>query len=102
MVVVPACCSRVFQADLSAQFEFIQKAWVNNATFPFSNPAGHTGVDPIIGQSATPPDPADRSYQWPAKYGKPGTPVTAGFASFVKLKGGQYFFAPSIEGLKAL
>ena len=88
-----------FQADLSNQFEFIQNNWVNNPTFPFTNPAGQTGVDPIIGQGGT---PADRAYEWPSAYGQPGPTVTASFASHVTMKGGQYFFAPSIDGLKAL
>jgi deferrochelatase/peroxidase EfeB len=89
-----------FQADLGAQFEFIQKAWVNDAAFPLSNPAGRTGIDPVLGQGGT---PADRSYKWPAAYGKPGVdPITARFDAFVRMKGGQYFFAPSIDGLKAL
>ena len=88
-----------FQANLAAQFEFIQKSWVNLASFPFSNPAGDTGVDPIIGQGGT---AADRDYKWPAKYGKPGTPVVKSFASFITMRGGQYFFAPSLDGLKAL
>ena len=101
---LPAGCGfgllfQSFQANLKNQFEFIQNAWVNNAGFPFSNPAGNTGVDPIIGQGGT---PADRTYKWPKEYGKPGVPVTAPFASFVTMKGGQYFFAPSIDGLKAL
>jgi Dyp-type peroxidase family len=88
-----------FQADLAAQFEFIQKAWVNNAGFPFLVPPKNTGVDPLIGQGGT---PADRSYEWPSVYGTPGPPVTEEFASFVTMKGGQYFFAPSLDGLKAL
>lgn len=92
-----------FQANLSAQFEFIQKNWVNAPLFPFSNPPEippqKTGLDPIIGQGGT---PDDRSYAWPAHYGKAGAPVTESFAAFVKMKGGEYFFAPSIDGLKAL
>ena len=95
-----------FQANLATQFEFIQKAWVNNADFPFLNPPKHTGLDPIIGQTQPPvvPPATDphRDYQWPAKYGQVNPPVTATFAQFVNMKGGQYFFAPSIDGLKAL
>ena len=84
-----------FQANLSKQFEFIQQAWVNDPTFPKNG----TGIDPIIGQGGT---VADRLYKWPTKYGEPGEPTKASFAQFVKMKGGEYFFAPSIEGLKAL
>lgn len=91
-----------FQADLREQFEFIQKTWVNDAMFPNLIPARHTGIDPIIGQSPRPADPKDRSYEWPAEYGKPGAPVPKSFDAFVTMKGGQYFFAPSIDGLNAL
>lgn len=95
-----------FQANLKDQFEFIQTAWVNDATFPFtvppSTPPRHTGIDPIIGQSATPAPPTDRAYEWPSVYGQPGPTKPARFEQFVKMKGGQYFFAPSIDGLKAL
>lgn len=90
-----------FQADLAEQFEFIQKLWANNPTFPFTNPAGASGLDPIIGQGGT---AAHRQYLWPAEYGKPAPPppVASPFAQFVTMKGGQYFFAPSIPGLRAI
>ena len=91
-----------FQAELAVQFEFIQKIWANNASFPLSNPAGDSGIDPIIGQSVSPAPASDRTYAWPAVFGQAGTPVTKDFQQFVKMKGGQYFFAPSIAGLKAL
>ena len=84
-----------FQANLKDQFEFIQKSWVNDPTFPRNG----TGIDPIIGQGG---NAAVRLYKWPTKYGEPGEPTEASFAQFVKMKGGEYFFAPSIEGLKAL
>lgn len=87
-----------FQADLANQFEFIQRNWVDNPSFPFSNPAGHTGIDPLIGQAAS---ASDRDYDWPTGYNSPNR-IKATFGEFVHLKGGQYFYAPSIEGLKNL
>ncbi len=87
-----------FQTDLANQFEFIQKNWANLSSFPFSNPS-NSGVDPIIGQGGT---PADRQYKWFKKYGDASVVVTQGFESFIKMRGGQYFFAPSIDGLKSL
>ena len=91
-----------FQAKLADQFEFIQTAWANNAGFPFSNPAGTSGVDPIIGQSVAPPALGDRAYTWHPQYGKPAPATTARFEQFVQMKGGEYFFAPSLSGLQAL
>lgn len=88
-----------FQANFANQFEFIQSAWANNASFPFSNPAGNSGIDPIIGQS---PNSADRDYLWPQTYGQAAPTVPARFEAWVTMRGGQYFFAPSIDGLKNL
>ncbi len=76
---------------ITEQFEFIQKQWLNDAS-PFG-----------LGNA---PDPA--SGLWP-----PGSPrplvvtgrspeVRADLRSFVTTKGGEYFFVPSVPGLRSL
>jgi hypothetical protein len=57
-----------------------------------------TGLDPVIGQSSGGEPPQ----QWPNTWGK-ATPTTGfDFQGFVKMLGGEYFFAPSIGFLKSL
>ena len=77
------------------QFEFTQRAWVNNSNFRIVG----TGVDPLIGQPNGP-----SGQKWPVKYGKT---LSDGrddddFSGFVTMRGGEYFFAPSISFLKSL
>jgi Dyp-type peroxidase family len=85
-----------FQANIADQFGFIQKQWTNTVNFVRPN----TGIDPVIGQ------PVAKNYNWPAGYGEPriGKPQiqNAPFAGAVTLKGGEFFFAPSISFLKSL
>lgn len=98
------------QSSIIDQFEFIQKAWAN---FEFFLRPG-TGIDPVIGQApATPPSIAQ---QWPKEYGShneldfsSGAPQgTSPFfplgplGKWVTMRGGEYFFAPSISGIKAV
>lgn len=96
-----------FQSSIANQFAFIQKLWVNNEDFV----AGETGLDPIIGQ-ASPAEPPIQQ-RWPIQYGEQPDPDNPGgikppdtkpfsFDGFVKLKGGEFFFAPSIPFLKSL
>jgi Dyp-type peroxidase family len=81
-----------YQANIANQFEFIQAAWVNNPKFPVA----YAGSDPIIGQGAA-------SKGWFAKmYGIPSTLQKECFGQFVTMKGGEYFFTPSIAFLKSL
>jgi Dyp-type peroxidase family len=84
------CC----QADLSNQFEFLQRSWAGNASF--HKPG--SGKDPIIG---LPSDGSSRRLRFPDRWGNSGR-VVFGFHSFITLKGGEYFFAPSITFLKHL
>jgi deferrochelatase/peroxidase EfeB len=84
------CC----QADLSNQFEHLQRQWASNTNFPKPK----SGKDPVIGQSA---NGAVRRLEFPVPWGK-STRVPFGFQSFVTMKGGEYFFAPSIGFLKSL
>jgi deferrochelatase/peroxidase EfeB len=78
------CC----QSDLKNQFEFLQGTWSNTPEQPPSS-----GTDPISAQS-TP-----ENQLWPLKWDTPRK-VDLDFGGFVTLKGGAYFFLPSITSLK--
>jgi Dyp-type peroxidase family len=77
-----------YQNDIEKHFEFVQKFWVNNATFPPAPGLATPGEDPIIAQSASGPLLID-----PTK-----APVA--ISHFVTTTGGEYFFAPSISALQ--
>src|SRR5690606_23490485 len=79
-----------FQASIVDQFEFVQKAFCNTPSFPVPD----TGLDPIIGQAGNPK--FGRDYQFPAHYGQTSPAIPGTFEPFVHMRGGEYFFAPSI------
>jgi Dyp-type peroxidase family len=81
-----------YQSDIANQFEFTQISWANNPDFVKDN----TGIDPVIGQGESP-----TSQQQPIKWGEYAR-KTIDFQGFVSMKGGEYFFAPSISFLKSL
>lgn len=84
-----------YQADIARQFEFMQSRWANDPGFPRAVPP--TGPDPLIGQGP------GRGHQWPVAWGgRSGAHRAAGLRGFVTLQGGEYFFAPSISGLRRL
>ena len=90
-----------FQHNVEEQFEFIQRTWVDNEHFPKGiftlGLLGDTGDDPLIGQ-----DP-DEGQRWPKNWGDQNAGKKSfNFESAVTLKGGEYFFAPSIPFLCAL
>lgn len=83
-----------FQSNITDQFEFIQRNWANDKDLSIS--MRKEGVDPIAGQS----DANDqvKAQNWPTSWGGEDR-ASFSFSSFVKLKGGEYFFAPSISAL---
>ncbi len=81
-------------ANLSRQFEFVQQQWIN-----YGNDF-HLGEesDPVIGNRA-----GSSRYIIPGDPGKGEESfVCAGLPSFVTLKGGDYFFIPSITALQMI
>ncbi len=82
-----------FQADIALQFEFIQSS-LNNPDLPEKK----SGIDPISGQ--TPGRQSLSDLAWPRTWGNSGDIYKDIFNSCVSLKGGEYFFAPSISFLK--
>lgn len=91
-----------YQASIANQFEVIQKNWVNNPTFPTgaaTDPPGKSGIDPLIGQG----DRSDKG-SYPVIWDKKDNSnfKRAGLDPFVTMKGGEYFFAPSLSFLKRL
>jgi Dyp-type peroxidase family len=83
-----------FQASIRKQFAFMQRAWLNSPGFVLRE----TGIDPVTGQASS---PSAVKQTWSKQYG--GRPDTEfSFESYVHLKGGGYFFAPSIPFLRGL
>jgi hypothetical protein len=80
-----------------SQFDFTQSAWADNAGFP-GVPAGAAapGLDPVIGQGTRP----SQTYvnEWA---GSATTQVTA-VPQAVHMRGGEYFFMPSLAFLRSL
>jgi deferrochelatase/peroxidase EfeB len=86
-----------YNQKIAQQFKFTQQTWANNTNFPV--PGAH-GIDPVIGQGVNPPGDQKLPKQWdnPAA----GTSNNVAFAGFVKMKGGEYFFSPSLTFLRNL
>jgi len=81
-------------ASIKSQFEFVQQTWCNNPRFGGLN----DNKDPIIGDNA-------RSDQPSSHMTIPYRPVgrrTAAVPRFVTVRGGAYFFMPSITALRFL
>jgi Dyp-type peroxidase family len=78
-------------ANIRRQFEFVQQTWVNNPTFN----GLYNERDPLMGNN---PDGSDRAMTIPQ------SPLckTLGLPNFVTLKGGAYFFLPSLSALNFL
>jgi len=90
-----------FQANVEKQFEFIQRTWVDNPNFPdnvLNLPfQDDTGDDPLIGQDQ------NEKQRWPKQWGNSGAGRKKfNFEAAVMLKGGEYFFAPSLPFLNGL
>ncbi len=89
-----------FQANIEDHFEFIQRVWVDNNDFPSGTiplVQRDTGDDPLIGQDE------DEAQHWPKQWNDEDAGTKKfDFESAVKLKGGEYFFAPSRPFLAGL
>lgn len=79
-----------FQANIENQFNFIQARWANPVRFVKVG----VGPDPLIGQP-------QGTQKWPKKWGEAET-QDYGFKLWVIMKGGEYFFAPSLSFLSNL
>ena len=81
------------QSDIFNQFMFMQKSWANNQNFVKYK----TGLDAVTGQGTQ----QTGGQNWSKEWGKPDT-VQFDFSHFVTMKGGEFFFAPSMSFLKTI
>jgi Dyp-type peroxidase family len=77
-----------FNSDIAEQFEYTQRT--------LANPSGGTGADQVIAQGER------EDLLLPPAWGKPALKRVAPFEAAVTMRGGEYFFAPSLAFLRAL
>jgi len=80
-----------YQSSIINGFQFLQHSWANNLQFPPFTGQPAPGSDPLIGQ-----DPV-RSMIGLSPLNATGSTA---LPTFIVPKGGEYFFAPGISGLK--
>lgn len=83
-----------YQASIVDQFEHIIKNWCGDKDFPKQN----SGVDPLIGRSASEDQPQKWNLRW--NQGGSSNNVISGMEELIRFKGGEYFFAPSLSFLE--
>jgi Dyp-type peroxidase family len=81
-----------YMTSLTEQFEFTQAAWVNNADFVRPG----VGVDGVLSQRPAGQKKSETTWT----DGCSGKSGQFDFKTAVKLKGGEYFFAPSLSFLR--
>ena len=84
------------QSDIEQQFLVMQCGWSNNKDFLTQG----TGLDPIIGQGIK--DEEAPCQQWPVSTLGENHTIDFSFNDFIRCRGGEFFFAPSISFLKSL
>lgn len=84
-----------FNADISRQFEFIQYTWANYPKFKqlYADP------DPFIGVRENPEPGTEQNFTIPQQT---ANKYITDLKSFVTVKGGAYFFFPSVTTVKYL
>ena len=88
-----------YNRQIASQFKFTQQTWADNRNFPVI-PAGPHGIDPVIGQGSNTLGDQKYSKVWD----DPTSPVVHNkqFGGFVTMRGGEYFFSPSITFLQSV
>jgi deferrochelatase/peroxidase EfeB len=87
-----------YNSEIARQFKFTQQSWANNTDFPRPPlPPGPHGIDPVIGQGTNKPGDQKLPKEWdnPAAGNSGAVP----FDGFVRMRGGEYFFSPSLTFL---
>jgi Dyp-type peroxidase family len=85
-----------FNVNIGQQFEFAQNVWANNPGFPQAPTP--PGLDLVIGQMPNDDDRPDISA--PTSWGGSTRKATSPMPRAVTMKGGEYFFMPSLPFLK--
>ena len=82
-----------YQSSLENSFQFVQRAWSNNESFPTSK----TGYDALIGQAH---NEGKLNITMHSDDDGDLDPGLGRFDQMTTMKGGEYFFVPSISALK--
>jgi deferrochelatase/peroxidase EfeB len=86
-----------YQASIDTQYMIIQREWCNGIRFP----APTAGTDPLIGRKKG--FSPDSEYRWIQTPGHTVTePLSMNFQDLITLRGGDFFYVPSINWLKKL
>ena len=87
-----------FQASLMHQFKVLQQFWAKSKNFPHKG----VGTDAVIGvEKLENGQFVGETYEWPAAWGQTEK-TKAEFVHWINMRGGEYFFAPSMDFLRSL